>query len=222
MASKVRVKLAKQAADPKSSLRLLVLQANMLDRLMDDITVKSQKPKPKQPSTVTFSLPQKKEMQSIERSIGPNVTEYEVDSDSDSDSDDEDYAYTSSDSEENVFDPEEDEYLSDSDDDEIYMKNKLLLSKSKSVAEFDLSENRQLLIVFERDEEEVPELQNLNSTSSDSDSEEELSMPSYIVSPATSPYLAGLTKQNSHNVSVEDISFQPQHVSAPLSIENVY
>lgn len=220
MASKVRVKLAKQAADPKSSLRLLVLQANMLDRLMDDITVNSQKPKPKQPSTVTFSLPQKKEIQSIERTIGPNVTEYEVDSDSDSD--DEDYAYTSSDSEENVFDPEEDEYLSDSDDDELYMKNELKLSPSKSAPELDLSDNRQLLIVFEEDEEEMPELQNLNSTSSDSDSDEELSMPSYIVSPASSPYLAGLTKQHSHNVSVEDITFQPQHTSAPLSIENVY
>lgn len=218
MASKVRVKLAKQAANPKSSLRLLVLQANMLDRLMDDIAVTSQK---KAASKVTFSVPPKKKVEEIvfERTGGPNVTEYEVDSDSDDD--DDDYSYSSSDSEENLFDPELDDYLSDSDDDEPVVRNELLHTKSKSLPVLADVSDGQLLIVFEADED-VPELTGLNSTSSDSDSEDELTMPTYALSRTTSPYPVELSKLPSGRVSVEDISFHPQQESAAFTIGKVY
>lgn len=221
MASKVRVKLAKQAADPKSSLRLLVLQANMLDRLMDDITVNSKKSKPA--SKVTFSVPEKKREQQILLPLaGPNVTEYEVDSDSDSDSDDSDYISTGSDSDENVFDPEEDDYLSDSDDEEPVIMSATKHTPSKTLPVLESPSDRQLLIVLEEDEEEMPELTGLNSPS-DSDSEDEISMPTYILSRTNSPYYpVGLSKADSTNVSVEDIDFKPQQESVAFSFNHVY
>lgn len=221
MASKVRVKLAKQAANPKSSLRLLVLQANMLDRLMDDIAVTSQK---KTASKVTFSVPPpKKKVEEIvfERNSAPNVTEYEVDSDSDSD--DDDYSYSSSDSEENLFDPELDDYLSDSDDEEVAVRNELVQTKSKSLPILaDTSDQHQLPILLEEEDEELPELTGLNSTSSDSDSEDELTMPTYPLSRTSSPYPVELSKLQSGNVSVEDISFRPEQESAAFTIGKVY
>lgn len=220
MASKVRVKLARQSADPKSSLRLLVLQANMLDRLMDDITINASKAKA--PSKVTFTIPQKAKEQEIHRTTGgPNVTEYEVDSDSDSDSDEEDYIYNaSSDSEEDDYDPEDDEYLSDSDD-ELFMKDELRLTSSNNLRVIDLSDDRQLPIVFEESEEEMPELQGLNITSSDSESDDEIHMPNYVLSSTSSPYLEGLSKERK-NMSVDNISLQDQESTVNFNVENVY
>lgn len=79
MASKVRSKLTRQAANPKTLLVLLVLQANMLDNLMDTIAEETKK---RRETHVSFSVPEKRHT-----SVEPSVTEYEVESDSDDDLD---------------------------------------------------------------------------------------------------------------------------------------
>lgn len=216
MASKVRVKLAKEAANPESSLRSLVLQANMLDRLMNDIATTSQK---KAASKVTFSVPIKVKTEeiSLDRGTGSSVTEYEVDSDSE---DDNEYSYSSSDSAKNVSDPEEDDYLSDSDDDVPFVLNELHHIPSKT---FPVLSNvsEKFLVVLEKDDEDIPELTQLNSTSSGSDSDQELAMSTYPLSRTTSPYPVGLLKFNG-NVSVEHISFQPVNNNAAYTIGTVF
>lgn len=218
IASKVRVKLAKQASDPKSSLRLLVLQANMLDRLIDDVTVSGQKLAAKSQSKVLFGIPhQKREEPVFDRSCGPSITEYEVDSDSD------DYSFSSSDSEENAFGQEDDEEFSDIED-EVIKGNRLKCTSPRGFPTLHHSDkgDSQLLIVFEENEEEIPELHILNSTSSDSDSEEELSMSNYVLWRTSSPYHVKLMKTQYANVSVENIIFHPQHADPAYAIAKVY
>lgn len=73
LASRVRSKLTKEASNPKSSLRVLVTQANMLDNLMDHI------------ATETAKRNQKLRAVSIQED-----NEEAIDSDSESDSDSED------------------------------------------------------------------------------------------------------------------------------------
>lgn len=79
LASKVRAKLTKDANDPKSSLRSLVVQANMLDSLLDHITVESRSRAAK--TKVSFKEP------IVHHDAPTQVVEYEVEDDSDSDSD---------------------------------------------------------------------------------------------------------------------------------------
>lgn len=87
LASRVRSKLTKEAASPKSSLRNLVVQANMLDNLMDYISVETKKrsaaSKVHTSTSVHFELP-------AARHDKTSISEYEVNSDSDSDSDSDD------------------------------------------------------------------------------------------------------------------------------------
>lgn len=97
LASKVRSKLTREAANPRTSLRSLVLQANMLDNLMDHITVAAEKKQAQ--AKVSFSLPQPKRSPLY---YGSSVTEYEVESDSDSEDDDDDDYYFSSDDEDDM------------------------------------------------------------------------------------------------------------------------
>lgn len=97
LASKVRSKLTREAADPTTSLRSLVLQANMLDNLMDHITVAAEKKQAQ--AKVSFALPQPKRSP---LAYGPSITEYEIESDSDSEEDDDDDYYFSSDDEDEM------------------------------------------------------------------------------------------------------------------------
>lgn len=98
LASKVRSKLTKDAQDPKSSLRSLVVQANMLDSLLDHISEESKNRAAK--SKVSF-----REEPTVHRETPTKIVEYEVDDDSDSDSDfdsDSDYEFEDEDEDEEV------------------------------------------------------------------------------------------------------------------------
>lgn len=130
LASKVRTKLTREASNPKSSLRVLVTQANMLDNLMDHIATETAK-RNKFHSVVNEQIveDQEEEVEDEEeeedssddefevevvsprrisfslptrgRQLATSVAEYEVESDSDSDSDDDsDYYYSSEDDDE--------------------------------------------------------------------------------------------------------------------------
>ena len=90
LASKVRNKLTKEAQSPKSSLRNLVVQANMLDNIMDYISEETAK------RTREYESIRKQKSSSIQFAPSPlrsnyktSITEYEIDEDS---SDDEDYS----------------------------------------------------------------------------------------------------------------------------------
>ncbi|KAG7192667.1 uncharacterized protein KQ657_001448 [Scheffersomyces spartinae] len=117
LASKVKNKLTKEAANPKSLLWNLVVQANLFDNLMDHITketekrARDRKTAASTPRRVSFLLPQKES--STPEHLSPlakstpnythqsHVTEYEVASDSDSDSED-DYYYSDEDEDEDI------------------------------------------------------------------------------------------------------------------------
>lgn len=173
LASKVRSKLTRQAANPKASLRSLVLQANMLDNLMDHIAVESEKRKAAPPAKVSFALPEKPQAQSV----GPSVTEYEIDYDSASDDDDDydfdDYTenthtvYYLSDSESDS-DSDDYYYLSDEEEEED-LSPSLLYRHLPTIDLSDMHLHRSLLVI-EEETEEMPELAR-SSLTSDSDSE---------------------------------------------------
>lgn len=169
LASKVRSKLTRQAADPKSSLRSLVLQANMLDNIMDHIATKTEKVKS---DKVTFSLP---EPRREPVASGPSVTEYEVDSDSDSDMSDSEFDSDSYGFEYSLEEEDDDFYYSSDEEDTA---RPLKIERHHSVKH--VGDERQLLVIFEDEENELPELTHLVSTS-DSESEDELHTPNYVL-----------------------------------------
>ncbi|RLV89978.1 hypothetical protein JA1_004872 [Spathaspora sp. JA1] len=205
LASKVRSKLTKEAASPKASLRHLVVQANMLDNIMDYISEETEKRTiqqrqnsklqiqqqevPKVQAHVTFKVPIKPV-----NHTNTSVTEYELgDSDPDSE-DDEDVEQFSP----LIFRPpqsiveeqeeDEDDFTSsESDSDEYYY-----YSDSDEVEEDEEEEQSQIVKkvsppapIFRElpvmnltaiDEEEEDE----DSYSSDSESEESIiSLPEF-------------------------------------------
>lgn len=106
LASKVRNKLTKEAQSPKSSLRNLVVQANMLDNIMDYISEETTR------RTREYESIRKQKSSSVQFAPSPlrsnyktSITEYEIDEDS---SDDEDY---SDEEMEDSSDDDEDEEL---------------------------------------------------------------------------------------------------------------
>ncbi|EGV61185.1 hypothetical protein PSN45_001695 [Yamadazyma tenuis] len=107
LASKVRGKLTKDASNPKVSLRSLVVQANMLDNLMDHIASENSKRLDKL-NRVKFELPKtQRQSDTSSPQYTTSIKEYEVSSDSDSDvelddydSDSDDYYYSSEEEEE--------------------------------------------------------------------------------------------------------------------------
>lgn len=159
LALKVRSKLTREAADPKTSLRLLVLQANMLDNLMDHIALETEKRRTPAPSKVSFELPEKKP---ASMQVVPSVTEYEIDSDSDLE---DDYAVASSDS-----DSDDALYFSSSDEeDESDISVQVPHSASfRQLPLVNLGHHLNLLIIPE-EEDDLPELTKLLLLS-DSDS----------------------------------------------------
>lgn len=146
LASRVRAKLNREAANPRASLHNLVTQANMLDNIMDHIDHETHQRvvSAKKISEVAF-----------DESHKTSVTEYEVDPDSDSDSEDEDeYAL---------------EYESDEDD---FSDEEELLIEVATVKLYKQSPSLTLTSILEEEEEEsLPEL---CRTSLGSEDEEDL------------------------------------------------
>lgn len=167
LASKVRSKLTRQAANPKASLRSLVVQANMLDNLMDHIESEKQKAA-QQPRRVSFSLPQKPQSPNA----GPSVNEYEIDYDSASD-DEDDYYNIDRSTESTVYSLSD--LDSDSDSDDFYYLSdeedepSALYRHLPTIDLSDMHLHRSLLVIKE-EAEELPELAR-SSLQSDSDSE---------------------------------------------------
>lgn len=158
LASKVKAKLTKQAADPRSSLRSLVLQANMLDNVMDHIATETKRVQLEKASKVSFAVPEKRVYSPSRLQVTEYEIEYELDSSSEYDSE----------SDSDLADDEDEYYYysSDSDSEDIITQ----------VAPTML--HRQLLIIPEQ--EEVPELTYLVS-SSDADSEDDFHFPNYVL-----------------------------------------
>lgn len=104
MTSKVRSKLVRESSNSKSELRKLVLQSNMLDRLLDKLD--NYEEERSQPKEVKFEVP-----------IKPKTTiTYESDEDSDSDSDSDEDVFSTVTYEEIEFDDEDDEDYEDYND----------------------------------------------------------------------------------------------------------
>lgn len=183
LASKVRSKLTREAFNPKTSLRLLVLQANMLDNLMDHIAVETEKKKKATAAAATsraprvsFSLPEKPKVAPV---AGPSITEYEIDYDSASDSDEDDYYddfelaaagnnsnavyYSGSDEDESESDSDDYYYyLSDEEEEDAEEEYRLTPSLSyrqlSDLRSFEMPLHRTLSVIEEEAEEDMPEL----------------------------------------------------------------
>lgn len=196
LASKVRSKLTKEAANPKTSLRSLVLQANMLDNLMDHIAEQTEK---KRAAKVSFALPEKSTPQpiAVSRGRGPSVTEYEVESDSESDSDfdsDSEYDYESDSDMDNYQlgtggDSEDDYYYSSEEEDVEVVQSSVALATVKSYKQLpviDLSDAHNLLVILEEHEEGLPELS--RSPSSSESEDDEVDVPNYKLSTEVNAY----------------------------------
>lgn len=215
LASRVRSKLTKQAADPKSSLRLLVLQANMLDNIMDNISLRTEQMK--QEKSVSFAVPEvvsHPKHPSMDINNGPSVTEYEIDSDSDSDFD------SDSDDTESTSEDDEYEYYSSSiseDEEGMEYSSSVMVARKNTMPVIDLSDDNQLLVIFEENEDSLPELTHLIS-SSDSESEDDIHMPNYVLSTthsnASNDSLLGTdlaVKQKEIPLTQPQTQTQPQH-----------
>lgn len=240
LASKVRSKLTKEAANPKSSLRSLVLQANMLDNLMDHISAQAEK---KRSSKVSFSLPEKKAASPIPvtRGAGPMVTEYELESDSESDLDsDFDDSDSESDSESDleftqfsqstltsfVESDEEDFYYSSDEEDELseIVQSSTALASVKSyklLPVMNLSADHDLLVIYEEQEDELPEL---SRSTSDSESEDEVDIPSYTLAAGNGYKISSedLLRRHGHQESPVDESHRHQRHNAIYLMEHVF
>ncbi|KAK6205305.1 uncharacterized protein RJT21DRAFT_117776 [Scheffersomyces amazonensis] len=233
LASKVRSKLTKEAANPKSSLRNLVTQANMLDNLMDYITEETEKRS--KTSTVKFDITARNSRTTTTHT-STLVKEIELDEDeSEDDSEDEydeDYA---------VLDEQEvDEEESSSDDDDYYYysdeeepESEELISKIptpsyKQLPFIDLS----LSNIPEEDEEtsQVPELSHSRSLS-DSESEDSEDDEHHLRTTVLEPSNLNLNlhsldskqfQQKHHEIFTINHPTSHQRNSAIYSIESVF
>lgn len=175
LASKVRSKLTSDATNPKASLRNLVVQANMLDNLMDHIASENTK-RVERINQVKFDLPNKQTQPS---NLGTNspitkVQEYEVnddsdsdfDSDSDSDSDYEPYEYGIGKDDEDGYDSDDYYYSSEEEEEEVDEEEEEEEDDEKPVIpSFKLSTIEE--------EPEMPELSKSSSATDESDNEDD-------------------------------------------------
>lgn len=160
LASKVRSKLTKDAANPNVSLRNLVTQANMLDELMDSISNESSKRLDKlNNNKVTFDVSQSQKP----HNRSTNVEELELNEESDeyeSESDDDSYYYSSS-SDDDLYDSDDEDNEADNEDEETEIHFHLIPKIQLNTIEEQTED--------ENEEEDLPEL---FKTSSATDSEE--------------------------------------------------
>lgn len=155
MASLVRRKLTQDSRLPKVSLRSLVLQANMLDNILDDIDAA----KLGNQKTVAFELPKPEKTK---------VQEFEiVDDDFDDDFDD---------SSDDDYDDYSDDYSEDDDDDDDYSDNSDSDYDSDDTIDFSYISTPKFNLYpknLSPIPEVVPELSDCDSSSDSSDVEYE-------------------------------------------------
>lgn len=161
LASKVRSKLTREAQSPKSSLRNLVVQANMLDNIMDYISDETKRRTSEkltsktntQKSSSGYLSPESSVVQfaptPVRQAYKTSITEYEIDSDSsdddeeDEDDNEDDYFYEDG---QNDYDD-----LDDYEDSVVMEQDELAAIKG---------------VYYEEDQEEEEEEDNLSETSS--------------------------------------------------------
>lgn len=216
LASKVRNKLTQQASNPKSSLVNLVTQANMLDNLMDHISIETEKRLSQQksisiptPSNVSFTSTSSNFTPSCSPVHGANITEYEVSSDS---SDDDSYTDESDDDSE--LDSDSDYYYSSDDEEEIIdvhkssYKHLPLLKLSKIIEEDEEEEPQQQSQSVEQPIHQVhfdiPELSAL--TESDSDTESDIESDDEYIFDSTNDSSSTSSSITSSNSSTNNVN----------------
>lgn len=202
--------MTKEASNPRSSLRSLVVQANMLDNLMDHIQSETEKRMSKTATSAGATAHVSFRESRQPHRLSTSITEYEVDEDSDEDDDDyDDSEVVIEDNSDSDFDSDSDSdyYYSDSEDDEVDVaeaqpiRNIGSPSTNKSYKQLpyiNLSLTKELSVIEEEEEEEdvdddhesMPEL---TKSTSVSDSEDEYDVgdqyntqPEYIASAAPS------------------------------------
>ncbi|KAK6464313.1 hypothetical protein DFJ63DRAFT_333885 [Scheffersomyces coipomensis] len=234
LASKVRSKLTKEAANPKSSLRNLVIQANMLDNLMDYITEETEKRS--KTSTVKFDVSKPRTINTTtSRQASTLVKEIELDEDdSDEDVDDDDYDEVSS-SDDDYY------YYSDEEEPEEELKalaTEVVISNSSSYKQLPYI-NLSLSNIPEEDQEdqdytyqshEVPELshsRSLSESEESEDSESDEEHPHFLLEPRfnlDSKKSKQHQQQQPSQVSIFTFNHPTSHQRTPAiySIESVF
>lgn len=165
LASKVRSKLTREAQSPKSSLRNLVVQANMLDNIMDYISDETKRRTSEkltsktntQKSSSGYLSPESSVVQfaptPVRQAYKTSITEYEIDSDS-SDDDEEEEEDDEDDNEGDYFyEDGQNDYddLDDYEDSVVMEQDELAAIKG---------------VYYEEDQDEEDEEDNLSETSS--------------------------------------------------------
>lgn len=165
LASKVRSKLTREAQSPKSSLRNLVVQANMLDNIMDYISDETKRRTSEkltsktntQKSSSGYLSPESSMVQfaptPVRQAYKTSITEYEIDSDS-SDDDEEEEEDDEDDNEGDYFyEDGQNDYddLDDYEDSVVMEQDELAAIKG---------------VYYEEDQDEEDEEDNLSETSS--------------------------------------------------------
>ena len=172
LASKVRSKLTREAQSPKSSLRNLVVQANMLDNIMDYISDETKRRTSEkltsktntQKSSSGYLSPESSVVQfaptPVRQAYKTSITEYEIDSDS-SDDDEEEEEDDEDDNEGDYFYEDGQNDYDDLDDyeDSVVMEQDELAAIKGVYYEEDQEE----------DEDNLSETSSIYSNSSDSD-----------------------------------------------------
>lgn len=177
LASKVRSKLTREAQSPKSSLRNLVVQANMLDNIMDYISDETKRRTSEkltsktntQKSSSGYLSPESSVVQfaptPVRQAYKTSITEYEIDSDS-SDDDEEEDEDDEDDNEDDYFYEDGQNDYDDLDDyeDSVVMEQDELAAIKGVYYEEDQEEDQD-----EEEEDNLSETSSIYSNSSDSD-----------------------------------------------------
>lgn len=175
LASKVRFKLTREAQSPKSSLRNLVVQANMLDNIMDYISDETKRRTSEkltsktntQKSSSGYLSPESSVVQfaptPVRQAYKTSITEYEIDSDS-SDDEEEEEDDDEDDNEGDYFYEDGQNDYDDLDDyeDSVVMEQDELAAIKGVYYEEDQEEE-------EEEEDNLSETSSIYSNSSDSD-----------------------------------------------------
>lgn len=175
LASKVRFKLTREAQSPKSSLRNLVVQANMLDNIMDYISDETKRRTSEKLTSKTntkksssgYLSPESSVVQfaptPVRQAYKTSITEYEIDSDS-SDDEEEEEDDDEDDNEGDYFYEDGQNDYDDLDDyeDSVVMEQDELAAIKGVYYEEDQEEE-------EEEEDNLSETSSIYSNSSDSD-----------------------------------------------------
>lgn len=178
LASKVRSKLTREAQSPKSSLRNLVVQANMLDNIMDYISDETKRRTSEkltsktntQKSSSGYLSPESSVVQfaptPVRQAYKTSITEYEIDSDSSDDDEEEEEEDHEDDNEDDYFYEDGQNDYDDLDDyeDSVVMEQDELAAIKGVYYEEDQEEEEE-----EDEDDNLSETSSIYSNSSDSD-----------------------------------------------------